>query len=69
MKILLVIFSLAVFPTGGSHIEISETGGYSNIVIKIRNELDQTECPEILQGIKVIIKHFDASYHGTYIRW
>ena len=59
MKILLVIFSLAVSATtGGSHIEISETGGYSNIVIKIRNELDQTECPEILQGIKVIINIF-----------
>ena len=59
MKILLVIFSLAVSATtGGSHIEISETGGYSNIVIKIRNELDQTECPEILQGIKVIINVF-----------
>ena len=52
-----ILISAVVSRAVASHIQISETGGYSNIVIKIKNELDQSECPEILQGIKVTITY------------
>ena len=53
---LLVILSAVAVCTGSS-IQLSEGGGYSNIVIKIRKELNEADCPAILKGIKVVYIH------------
>jgi hypothetical protein len=41
---------------GLSRVSMTEDGGYANIVIKIRKEVSEDDCPDILRGIKVIIQ-------------
>ena len=41
---------------GLSRVSMTENGGYNNIVIKIRKEVNEDDCPDILRGIKVLIK-------------
>jgi hypothetical protein len=36
---------------------MAEDGGYTNIVIKIRKEISEDDCPDILAGIKVLEKN------------
>ena len=37
-------------------IHLSEDGGYSNIVLKISDDLDMNKCSDIIAGLKVRIK-------------
>jgi hypothetical protein len=37
-----------------SRVVMTEDGGYTNIVIKIRSEVSEDDCPDILRGIKVL---------------
>ena len=39
-----------------AEIHLSEDGGYSNIVLKISDDLDMNKCSDIIAGLKVIIK-------------
>ena len=36
-----------------AEIHLSEDGGYSNIVIKISDQLDMNKCSDIIAGLKV----------------
>ena len=51
---LLVMAALQVISsTAASHVSLSEAGGYNGIVIRLRKELNQADCPALLKGIKV----------------
>jgi hypothetical protein len=52
----LVLLLLATSVHGLSRVSMTEDGGYANIVIKIRKEVSEDECPDILRGIKVMIR-------------
>jgi hypothetical protein len=52
----LVLLLLASSVHGLSRVSMTEDGGYANIVIKIRKEVSEDDCPDILRGIKVIIQ-------------
>ena len=36
-----------------SKIRIANDGGYEDIVVKIEEELDEEDCPDILRGLEV----------------
>ena len=40
-----------------AEIHLSEDGGYSNIVLKISDDLDMNKCSDIIAGLKVRIKN------------
>jgi hypothetical protein len=49
-----VVLMLASSVHGLSRVSMTEDGGYANIVIKIRKEVSEDDCPDILRGIKVM---------------
>jgi hypothetical protein len=51
---LVVLLLLASSVHGLSRVSMTEDGGYANIVIKIRKEVSEDDCPDILRGIKVM---------------
>jgi hypothetical protein len=57
-----LVLLLASSVHGLSRVSMTEDGGYANIVIKIRKEVSEDDCPDILRGIKVIIRkeYFEA---------
>jgi hypothetical protein len=59
-----VLLLLASSVHGLSRVSITEDGGYANIVIKIRKEVSEDDCPDILRGIKVMIQieYFETCY-------
>jgi hypothetical protein len=57
--VLLLLLASSVH--GLSRVSMTEDGGYANIVIKIRKEVSEDDCPDILRGIKVII-HFEEYF-------
>ena len=42
-----------VFTRESSKIRIANDGGYEDIVVKIEEELDEEDCPDILRGLEV----------------
>ena len=56
------ILFLATSAHGLSRVSMTEDGGYSNIVIKIRKEISEDDCPDILRGIKVL-----TTVHAVYL--
>ncbi len=59
-----VLLLLASSVHGLSRVSMTEDGGYANIVIKIRKEVSEDDCPDILRGIKVMIQkeYFETCY-------
>jgi hypothetical protein len=62
MRPLVVLLLLASSVHGLSRVSMTEDGGNANIVIKIRKEVSEDDCPDILRGIKVMIleEYFEA---------
>jgi hypothetical protein len=60
----LLLLLLASSVHGLSRVSMTEDGGYANIVIKIRKEVSEDDCPDILRGIKVMIQkeYFETCY-------
>ena len=58
VRLLSVIFSLYICLTGGSRVEISRDGGYSNIVIKFDSDVNQHYCAQYIRYLQV-----SCSYH------
>ena len=55
VRLLSVIFSLYICLTGGSRVEISRDGGYSNIVIKFDSDVNQHYCAQYIRYLQVSI--------------
>ena len=57
VRLLSVIFSLYICLTGGSRVEISRDGGYSNIVIKFDSDVNQHYCAQYIRYLQVSIHY------------
>ena len=49
-------------------IHLSEDGGYSNIVLKISDDLDMNKCSDIIAGLKVRIKTCASLFSQVLLR-
>ena len=52
-KSLPIVFCVTFLSLSISGIKISSDGGYTDIVIKIGDQVPEDHCPEILQNLKV----------------
>ena len=63
-KSILVVLGLTlILSHSTTGIKISSDGGYTDIVIKIKDEVPEDRCPQILQNLKV------SSFHYRWGRW
>ena len=57
-KSILVVLGLTLILSHSTGIKISSDGGYTDIVIKIKDEVPEDRCPQILQNLKVSSFHY-----------
>ena len=60
-KSILVVLGLTLILSHSTGIKISSDGGYTDIVIKIKDEVPEDRCPQILQNLKVSSFHYRDS--------
>ena len=52
------IIVVSILISFSSAIKISTDGGYTDLVIKIKDEVPEEKCPQILQNLKVFPNFF-----------
>ena len=71
-KSILVVLGLTLILSHSTGIKISSDGGYTDIVIKIKDEVPEDRCPQILQNLKVSSFHYEKDCDwefDVYIRY